>query len=167
MEEFRIIKDFPNYSVSNSGIVRNNKTGKIITQFPNTNGYARTRLYQNGMSRNFLVHRLVASAFIENPDNKPYVDHIDNNILNNDLSNLRWVTFRENSINQKITIKNKSGIKGVSFYKNLDCWRAEIRIDGKKKHLGYFDNIEDAKAVRQKYANKIFGEYTNNCEKIV
>jgi hypothetical protein len=161
MEEFKIIKDFPNYSVSNYGNVKNNTTDKILSQPINTQGYAVARLCANGKSQNHKVHRLIASAFIENPDNKPCVDHIDNNKLNNDLSNLRWVTFRENSMNQKITIKNKSGVKGVSFYKKYNCWRAEIRFEGKTKHLGYFENIEDAKRVRQKYANEIFGEYTN------
>lgn len=58
-------------------------------------GYFRVSL----RGKNFCVHRLVADAFIPNPDNKPYVDHIDTNIENNKASNLRWVTALENNAN--------------------------------------------------------------------
>jgi len=59
-------------------------------------------LYKNGKGKQFYVHQLVAKAFIPNPDNKPQVDHIDNNKENNNVSNLKWVTQKEN-MNNTIT----------------------------------------------------------------
>ena len=60
-------------------------------------------LYKNGKGKQFYVHQLVARAFIPNPENKPCVDHIDNNKDNNHVENLRWVTHLEN-MNNTITL---------------------------------------------------------------
>ena len=62
--------------------------------------YYKVSLY----SRQYFVHKLVASAFIPNLDNKPCVDHIDTNSLNNNVENLRWVTIKENNNNRKIRV---------------------------------------------------------------
>ena len=70
------------------------------TRYPNVN------LSRDGRPENFLIHRLVAQAFIPNPENKPYVNHIDGNTHNNHVSNLEWVTQSEN-INHAIKIGNK------------------------------------------------------------
>lgn len=93
------------------------------------------------------------------------MDHIDNNRFNNNISNLRWATYQENNQNANISKANTSGIKGVSFNKNNNKWRASITIDGVKIHLGYFDKLEDAKKARIERANKAFGVYINSCEK--
>jgi len=70
------------------------------------------------------LHRLISEAFIPNPDNKLCIDHIDNNTLNNNsINNLRWVTTKENAQNAKLSAKNTSGFKGVSFHKKLNKWR--------------------------------------------
>jgi hypothetical protein len=66
--------------------------------------------------------------------------------------------------NQSISTINTSGIKGVSFDKTRNKWRAHIKINGKQMHLGRFDNIEDAKLARQNKAKELFGQYLNNCE---
>ncbi len=72
------------------------------------------------------------------------IDHIDRNKLNNQKSNLRFVSRRENNLNRKIPKHNKSGLRGVHFYKITNKWRATIRINGKDKHLGYFNQKEEA-----------------------
>ena len=83
------------YSVDENGVVYG-KRGNPIKQFLNKNGYEIVPLYFNGMQKAMQVHRLVAMTFIENPDNKPYVNHIDGNKRNNNVSNLEWVTASEN-----------------------------------------------------------------------
>lgn len=67
---------------------------------PNSGGYRAIIMVENGYKERWLVHRLVATYFVPNPDNLPYVDHIDGNKLNGSASNLRWVNVKENANNQ-------------------------------------------------------------------
>ena len=60
-----------------------------------------------------------------------------------------------------------SGVKGVSWDKDTNKWRARIKIDGIQIHLGLFTNLEDAKETRMIKANQAFGVFTNACEKII
>ena len=98
------------YQVSNLGNVMSlekyidNKKGaiqyrppKVLKQYKNKFGYMRVYLTQNSIKKMYAVHRLVATAFISNPDNKPCVNHIDNNRANNVVDNLEWCTYKENS----------------------------------------------------------------------
>ena len=92
-----------NYEVSTKdGKVRNMKTGRILNGSV-AHGYVQVGLCRNGEQKLFLVHRLVATAFIPNPDNLPEVDHIDRNPLNNSVENLRWVSHQENTENRDST----------------------------------------------------------------
>lgn len=68
----------------------------ILQQSNTTTGYKKVDLSCNGKRKSFKVHRLVASAFIDNPEHKPHVNHIDGNPLNNHVSNLEWCTQQEN-----------------------------------------------------------------------
>lgn len=97
MEEWSPISD-THYSVSSEGRIRNDETGKIKQPHINTTGYYATELYQDGTPLRRRVHRLVAEAFIPNPDNKPQVNHIDGDKLNNNVENLEWVDNSENMI---------------------------------------------------------------------
>ena len=98
VETFVEIEGFEKYEVSNLGRVRNIKSGRILKPFPNRGGYLRHKLYGYGKKKNLPLHRIIATAFIDNPDGKPCVNHIDENKLNNDLSNLEWCTVKENNI---------------------------------------------------------------------
>jgi hypothetical protein len=99
------------YSVSNLGRVRNNKINLILKRQVNA-GYCNVIIYHKDNRYTKKVQRLVATEFIANPENKPVVDHIDGNPLNNCVSNLRWVTHSENNLNRKKYI-NKAGCKAV------------------------------------------------------
>lgn len=86
-----------NYEISNYGRIKNTKTNHIVKPDKEEKGYCRLSIKVNGKKKHFAVHRLVAIAFIPNPENKKQVDHIDNNKTNNRVENLRWVSNKENA----------------------------------------------------------------------
>lgn len=105
MEIWKDIEGFEGYyQISNKGNVRSvnrfdgvhDRQGLPIKQNLKQNGYLQVGLRKHGKRKWFGVHRLVAIHFIENPDNKPQVNHIDGNKLNNTVENLEWVTGGEN-----------------------------------------------------------------------
>jgi len=122
MEDWKIIEEYPNYMVSSEGKVKSierkdcrGNQRKSITLSPryNTRGYITVVLYKNGKPQTFRVNRLVAQMFIPNPDNKPYVDHINGDRADNRVCNLRWVTHKENMNNPltRLKLKNNNGQK--------------------------------------------------------
>ena len=84
------------YEVSNKGNIRNHITGKLIKTSINRDGYQKFNLCINGKKYTKTIHRLVALAFIDNPYDKPLVNHKDGNKLNCEDSNLEWATSKEN-----------------------------------------------------------------------
>ena len=165
-EVYKIIKGFDNYEVSTLGNVRNIKTGRILKHKINANGYCHVKLSVQNKPTTKNIHRLVADEFLYNTENKKCVDHIDNNRLNNNLTNLRFATNKENCQNRSLSNNNTSGYKGITFCKILNKWQSYIHIDSIKINLGYFENKEDAINARVVKANKVFGIYTNECEKV-
>ena len=96
----------------------------------------------------YYAHRL-AWLYIYDAWPKNGIDHVDQNSLNNRLSNLRDVTPSENSKNQKRQNNNRSGVTGVRFRNVLQKWLAQIQVNGKQIHLGYFKLKEDAITARK------------------
>lgn len=150
MEE--IWKDIPNYEgwyqVSNLGRVRSldryvngNKItcekqkmkGKILKPVRDKLGYLRVSLKQNTKTKTFLVHRLVAIAFIPNPNNLPYVNHIDENTSNPVFTNLEWCTEQYNVC------------YGNSVAKSAKSrWRRVIQYDKEMNEIARFDSVKAA-----------------------
>ena len=91
------IEQYPNYCVDECGEVISHLSMLPIAQ-TKSNGYSRVALYNEGKRKNLRVHRLVAMAFIPNPDSLPDVDHIDENKDNNHVSNLQWISKASNTV---------------------------------------------------------------------
>ncbi len=120
MEIWKDIKGYEGmYQVSNYGNVRgldryrisknNTKVfvkGQMLKQHKSNRGYYRVFLVKDSKNKPISVHRLVAIHFIDNPENKPFIDHIDCDKSNNHTSNLRWVTASENMMNEKTYADN-------------------------------------------------------------
>ncbi len=93
IDERRGIPDYENYQVSNNGQVKNVQSDKILKLSKGTNkaGYYLIALCKNGRRKSFHIQQVVAKVFLDNPDKKLTVEHIDKDAANNNVSNLRWV----------------------------------------------------------------------------
>lgn len=98
--------------------------GKLISPAPHTRGYVQAPLSKDGVTTRFLIHRLVAEAFIPNPQNKPQVNHKDEVKTNNRLENLEWFTQIENinygTRNQKAKEALSYKVRGICIKTNKE-----------------------------------------------
>lgn len=134
-----------NYSINELGQIRNDLTGRIKTAYTNpANGYLTVDLYKDNKSQKVTVHRLLAEAFIPNPENKPCIDHKDGNRQNNELSNLRWATFSENNSRFETVGVRSERIK-VEHYTEIRKKRGGgHEAWGEVDHVMFFKKIADA-----------------------
>ena len=141
MEEFKDVIGYEGlYQISNLGNVKSLKCNKekILKLCITDDGYNKVNLYNNKLPKTFRVHQLVAMAFLgHTPDGMELVvDHINDNKLDNRVENLQIVTQRENAFKTQGNYSSK--YKGVNFDKELNKFRAQIYIDGKLRHLGFY-----------------------------
>ncbi len=129
-EEWKQLQDFSNYEVSTLGNVRNSKTGRVL-KLTCKGGYMFTGLSKNSHIKTLTVHRLVALAFLDNPENKPQVNHKDKNRSNNNVSNLEWSTASENNIHRSTNVTQTTN-------QQVKVWRIDINTDEK---LELYDSI--------------------------
>ena len=150
-EEFRSISGYEGlYEVSNFGNVKSLTNDKILKPCLGSRGYYMVRVYKDNKGNTMSIHVLVAMAFLgHKPDGyKIVVDHIDNNKLNNHVSNLQLISNRENTSKDK---KNgTSKYTGVTWYNASNKWLAQIAINSKKKNLGLFETEDEAHETYQK-----------------
>ena len=116
--EWRTITEASNYEVSANGQVRNRTTKKILKGRLSKNGYLQVSIKIDATQKfcNRYIHRLVALHFIQNPNNKREVNHIDGNKENNTLSNLEWVTSSENQKHRHLIGNKKTSNRHIGMF---------------------------------------------------
>ena len=142
--EFKIIKNFTKYGVNKNGVVKNLKTNKIMKQSLDRYGYYQVYLRDEIKKRTktLLAHRLVAIAWIENPENKENVDHINRIRNDNRVENLRWCTTKENNLN-RINRYN------IILSKTDNIWIINLGSNGEEYHESLDECI---KKIRENYS---------------
>lgn len=120
------------------------RAGKPAFDCPHTQGYLHGRINNKLM----FAHRVAWAIFYgKHPDGE--IDHLNHDRKDNRIENLRLVDRLSNGKNLSMPISNKSGIIGVHWANIAQRWCAQIRVDNKIKHLGYFKNMEEAANARR------------------
>lgn len=119
-------------------------------------GYAGAAIKINNKWVKKIMHRLLI-----NTPNGMEIDHIDNNGLNNQKSNLRIVTHHQNIMNKSKRKNGSSIFRGVGWCKAANKWQARISLNKKEHYIGIFKNEKDAAKAYNERAIELFGEYAN------
>jgi hypothetical protein len=135
------------YRISNQGRVMSLKHGntRIMKLRENRTGYVIIGWYKNKRHKTSMISRLVAQHFLPDWDESLQVDHINGVRAENHIDNLRMVTNAQN-LRSFQKVRGKSKFRGVSWNKSVKKWIARIMLDGKRKHLGCFN--DEAAAAR-------------------
>jgi hypothetical protein len=134
------------YSISKNGDVYSYISQKILKPYTMKKGYKVVDLYtQSKNKKKHLIHVLVCTAFLPNPDNKPTVNHIDHDAGNNNLENLEWATYSEQTLHSPCPI-GKSGHRNIY---QMPCGKFYLQIQRNGiVHCKAFSSINDAINVR-------------------
>lgn len=153
------IPDYPRYQVSTLGNVKKIETGQNVeTEHLFDSGYLYVWLHKPCTSSLYMVHRLVAATFLPNPDELSQVDHINGVKSDNRVENLRMVTAQENQPRRGARADLTSRYRGVSWAAHVQKWNAQIMIDYKQLHLGYYEDEVYAARVYDAEARALHGD---------
>jgi len=118
-------------------------------------GYAQRNFYSPQKQTTIKMHRQIMRA-----EDGKQVDHINGNKLDNRKCNLRICTNQQNTFNSSAHKNSTSKLKGVSWYKSGSKWRAQISINQKRTHIGYFKTEQEAFDAYKKLAKQHYGEFS-------
>lgn len=131
--------------------------GRVLKLRSDRDGYILVTLSSDGIARTFKVHRLVAQAFIPNPENLSQVDHDDGRRANNRVINLKWSTVRNNLLARRSVRVNASGHRGVRKRGERFVAYANEPFTKSYKHIGTFDSIVAAVRARELFMESANG----------
>ena len=155
----KLLEYNPDTGVFTWMVERGGRTARVGSPAGSTDkrGYKSIRINR----RIYYAHRL-AWLYVTGENPSLQIDHINGNRSNNRMSNLREATSAENNYNVSIPERNTSGIKGVSWDKKSQKWRAQISVEGSHLYLGLFRSIEDAAEVVREARCRLHGEFANH-----
>lgn len=138
---------------------------KVLKTCGNGNGYRYVTVTVDGKRKHLYVHRIVAELFIENPEGKPYVNHIDYDRTNNSVENLEWCTPSENNMHSAGRMAHpkqnaKTGVYGKGICKKKGKYEVSIYHGRKQYYIGRFETVIAAQSARnEKYKELGMLEY--------
>ena len=154
VSNFGNVKSCDRYVMNNGG--KQHRSERLLKPHSAPTGHCSVVLCKEGKTCPCLVHRLVAQEFIPNPENKPVVDHIDTNPLNNHVDNLCWVTTQENCMNE-LTRKHQSDCK-----KGHPYWGRPLTKEERRKialaNTGRKASVEQRKRLSEAHKGQIITE---------
>ena len=156
MNEFWItLKKHPQYEISNQGNIRDKTSRQQLPFIINSDGYKTVPLL--GSNKKYILYKLVAEYFIERPEGKKYLTHMDNDKLNDRVENLKWI-----SMSERLWLLSPKGnisecFPGVYFHKRDKRWEASMIINKKKHYFGRFDTFDEAVNAKRHGEIELFG----------
>ena len=146
MEEWRAVPGYEGlYEVSNKGNVRNVRKNTLMRLPKNKYGYIQVGLSKNGIRTMFQVHRLVAQAFLPNPDNLPQVNHLDEDKTNNNVTNLEWCDAKYNNNYGTARIRAKETAIKNGYWTGLSRKESNKKYyeKNREKHREYYEKNKE------------------------
>jgi len=150
MESWKKVEGYEAYEVSDWGRVRRGEN--VLKGYLESRGYLRVNLYNGGVCKKNLIHRLVGIAFLPNPEGKLTINHIDHDKANNLLANLEWATYSEQTLHSPIPI-GKSGHRCINQIPS-GSYRVRIMRNSRYVFQKSFPTLQEAITARDAFLNQ-------------